>query len=224
MGATAALTVGLVAGGVGIAAATTSSPSTSPQGHGAQNAHGHKSHGGPGDFRGAGGTVTAVTPSSLTVSDPSGTLTTYTLDGSTTYRKGHAAGTIADVTVGARVMVIPTAQGSTTAATIVIAVPELRGTVSAVAGSTITITDRDGFWRTISTNGSTTYSKAGATASASDVTVGQIIGAEGAIDANHTTLDASSITIGLPVHGFGAPGAPGAPGGHGGPGDGGPED
>jgi len=208
--ATAAIAVGLVAGGVGIASAATSgstSPTPPPAG----------AHAGPGmDRDGARGTVTAITPTSITITGFGGTATTYTISSSTTFTKGSSPATASDVTVGARVDLQLTAVGSTTVASVRIDVPRIGGTVTAVNGNTITIIDEEGFWRTVSVSSSTTYAKGGSAASLADVTVGQMIRAEGSIAANHTTLDATSVNIGKPAAGQMAPGgAPrfGGPGG-----------
>jgi Domain of unknown function (DUF5666) len=98
--------------------------------------------------------------------------------------------------------------------------PHMAGTVTAVSGSTITITDWDGFAREIKVSGSTTYT-GGLTAVPK---IGDKIHAEGTVDADKTSLDAT--TIGLmsehAPHGPGGtggrgPGGPGGPGGMGRP-------
>jgi len=58
-----------------------------------------------------------------------------------------------------------------------------------VNGSTILITDRDGFTRTIKTSGSTTYG-AGITASPAP---GTRVHATGTVDADGTSLDATTV-------------------------------
>jgi len=80
-------------------------------------------------------------------------------------------------------------------------VPHLDGTVTSVNGSDIVIKDRDGFTRTITTSGSTTYSNGLTSAPA----VGIQVHATGTVDANGTALDATTL---------GAPPTPPA-GGHG---------
>jgi hypothetical protein len=94
--------------------------------------------------------------------------------------------------------------------------PHLDGTVTAVAGGVITITDRDGFRREIKVSASTTY-RDGLTAVPK---VGDTIHADGTVDADKTALDAT--TIGLQSE-HAPPGAGGrGPGGRGGHGHGGP--
>jgi hypothetical protein len=108
----------------------------------------------------------------------------------------------------------------TTAASIDIQLPALFGSVTSVSGDTVVITDLEGFSRTIVVDSSTTYTKSGATSSLSDVVVGSDIIAEGTVDTNGTSLDATNVVIGLPSQQSGGPGI-GGPGG-GGPGFGPP--
>ena len=103
--------------------------------------------------------------------------------------------------------------------------PHMAGTVTAVSGSTITITDWDGFAREIKVSGSTTYT-GGLTAVPKS---GDKIHAEGTVDADKTSLDATTIGL-MSEHAPPGPGAPGGrgpggmgrPGGHGPGGPGGP--
>jgi hypothetical protein len=71
--------------------------------------------------------------------------------------------------------------------------PHLAGTVTSVRGSEILIKDFDGFTRTIKTSSKTTY-RDGLTASPA---VGTRIVAIGAVDADGTSLDATSIGKGF---------------------------
>lgn len=68
--------------------------------------------------------------------------------------------------------------------------PHLSGTVVSVSGTTITITDREGFQRTIHTSASTTYAD-GLTASPA---AGTKIHAEGTVDADKVSLAATKIS------------------------------
>jgi hypothetical protein len=85
--------------------------------------------------------------------------------------------------------------------------------VKSVSGTQILITDRDGFTRTIVTSSKTTYSD-GLTASPA---TGTEITAVGTVDANGTSLDATSIGKPKGPAGFGGPGGRGdhGPGGRG---------
>ena len=205
--ATTALGVGLVAGGAGIASAasthtahdTTTTTAPSPPG--------------AGNF--AGGLVTAVTDSSITVKDLSGTSTTYAITSATTFSEGPTTITASQLAVGQRVGIQLASSSSTTAANIDVQLPVLFGTVTAVSGDTIAISDPEGFSRTILVDSSTTYTKSGDSSSLDDVTVGSVISAEGTVDSNLTSLDATSVVIGAPT-------STGAGPGSGGPGFGGP--
>jgi hypothetical protein len=85
--------------------------------------------------------------------------------------------------------------------------PLIAGTVKSVSGTKIVVTDRPGFTRTIVTSSKTT-SKDGLTAAPA---VGTKVVAIGAVDADGTSLDATTIAA-LPKFG-GAGGRPGGPGG-----------
>ena len=94
--------------------------------------------------------------------------------------------------------------------------PGLSGTVLAVSGDTITITDSDGFVRTINVTADTEYGDG----LAADLEEGLEIRATGTINDDDTSLDATSITTATAGHGsIGGPGigGPGIGGGHGGP-------
>jgi len=152
----------------------------------------------PGAVRRPGGTVTLVSASSITVKDPQGTSSTFTIDASTKVTKDRATATLADLAVGEHVRIIPSSSSATTAAGIEIELARVAGQVVSVDGSTVTVSDRDGFYRTISVGTKTAYSKGGASAALGDVTTGSFIVAEGTVDANHTTLDATAVGIGQP--------------------------
>jgi hypothetical protein len=84
--------------------------------------------------------------------------------------------------------------------------PTLVGTVKSSNGTTILITDLDGFTRTINLSSSTTYDDS----LTSTPTVGTKIEAQGSVDADGTSLDATVIeTPELPMGG--GPGHGGAP-------------
>jgi hypothetical protein len=209
--ATTALGVGLVAGGVGVASAAST--------HTAHDATTTTSPSPPGAGNFAGGTVTAVSDTSITVKDMSGTSTSYAITSATTFSEGPTTITESQLAVGQHVGIQLSSSSSTTAANIDVQLPVLFGTVTAVSGDTITISDPEGFNRTILVDSSTTFTKSGDSSTLSDVTVGSVISAQGSVDTNLTSLDASSVVIGAPGasgggQGFGGPG-PGGPGGHG---------
>ena len=97
--------------------------------------------------------------------------------------------------------------------------PNVSGTVLTVSGDTITITDHDGFVRTINVTDDTEYGDG----LAADLEDGTEIRATGTVNDDDTSLDATSITTASAGHGIdggmGDPGigGPGMGGGHGGP-------
>jgi hypothetical protein len=208
-GVSVVVALGALATGVGIAGASThtvakasgaatSSVTTSLSHPGDRQARGSGMLGGPGMMRGLGGLVTAVTSSSITVQDLKGASATYAIDSATTVLKDRQSATAADLAVGEHVRIIASSSSATTAAGVDIELARVAGQVVSVSGSSITVSDRDGFYRTVAVSGSTTYSKSGVSAALSDVTTGSFIMAEGTVDSNHTTLDASAVGIGLP--------------------------
>lgn len=240
--AAAGLTFGLAAGGYGIASAasgqsgssSTSAPCGSPS-SGANSPGGPAAGGGkmhvPGGHEGpwgegpwghghgrAGGTITALTDTSITLSGPDSQTHQVLTDASTTYHRDGGAATRADLAVGERVAIRPTrppgagdqpasgnsssAPSAITAADVDILSPSMRGTVSSVtpggSGSTIVITDIEGFARTIHTSSATVYRVGDHAGAAGDVKPGERIAALGTIDADKTDLDATKVTVVLP--------------------------
>lgn len=177
-------------------------------------------------------TVTSMTSTSLVVTDPSGNTQTFLLTASTTFEKDGASASAGDVVEGDHVIVTPTAtsgsgssSSSLTASTVDVVSPSLAGTVVSVSGSgsslVIVVSDESGFYRTIDTSASTTFDKDGTAVAASTITTGTFLSALGAIATDHTTLDATAVTIGVPAPPSGAPsggpGRSGSPGLHAGP-------
>ena len=153
------------------------------------------------------GVVSAVTSSSITVKEPSGTSTTYSYNSSTSITKERSSASTADLSVGESVMLRASTSDASTLTSIDIELPSVMGRVSAVSGDVITVSGPDGSTSTVVVSGSTAYSKDGATVSVSDVTVGSMIFAQVTLASDGTTLDASTIGIGMAAHG--GPGRPG---------------
>ncbi len=212
--ATAALGLGLVAGGAGLASATTHSAGESARDATTATTATPAPPGSPPDM--AGGVVTAITASSITVKDLSGMSTTYAITSATTFAEGPTAIDSSQVIVGEHVAVATSSSDTTTATSVNVMPVTLVGTVTSRSADTVVITDSQGFSRTIVVDSSTAVTASGAASSLADVTVGAVIVAQGTVDANATSLDASSIAIGLTGHTNGA--GPGV----GGPGPGGP--
>jgi len=222
--------VGLVAGlglGVnGLASAASTTPTTPPTGAPGQPGHGPRGDHGPGrgdhgPRHGAGGLVTAVTGTQLTVDTPRGTKT-VALTPATTYRHGRATATRTDLKVGeiVRVRLVDPAATAAVAKAVEIEPAHVGGFVRAVDGSTLKLVDGSGFTRTIRTSSATTYEKDGAAAQASALTVGSFVRAEGVVDPDGTTLDAARVATGHPARPAGAPGGKAGNGPAGGPANG----
>lgn len=208
-GAVAAAAAGAILGlGVGLAAtaqATTPSPPTTSKTPPAPPAGPGGPLGGPGGpgprgGPGGGGTLTKVSSSSITYAGPDGVSRTAALNASTTYTRDGTTATESDLTLGEHVdvrLVNPSATPAV-AESVDIHSPHLGGTVLSDNGSTIVVIDGDGFHRTIRTNGSTTYTKSGSSATSAAVTTGQHLDAVGSIDPDGTDLDATRVNVGLP--------------------------
>ncbi|HEY5265710.1 MAG TPA: DUF5666 domain-containing protein [Acidimicrobiales bacterium] len=149
---------------------------------------------------GNGGYVTAVTSTSVTVLQWDGTSATYTLTPTTTYTEGKTPSTSASLVVGDRVKVGTASSAPATATSVNIELAQLFGTVKSISGNTITISDPQGFSRTIVVSSATAYTNAGAAGTLANVVVGSKIAAQGTIDANLTSLDALSVAIGTAGH------------------------
>ncbi len=205
-GAAATLVAGVLAGGAAtIASASTTSAHTTHLAPLARPRDGAPPGGPGGPFGppGAQGVVSAVSDSALTITTPHGSVT-YTISSATAVREDQSTLSLGDVVVGDHVQVVTSSPTSTAATTIAIELPRVGGKVISVDSTTIVVSDAFGFYRTIAVSPSTTYEKGSSTGTASDVTVGSFISAEGSVGSDHTTLIATSVTIGAPS---GAPGA-----------------
>jgi hypothetical protein len=143
------------------------------------------------------GLVTGVTPTSFTLNRLNGTTTTFSFTSSTTFTEGSTVLTGAALAAGDSADVGVNSSAPTAALSVNILLATLSGPVTAVDGNTITIRGGKGFARTIVVSATTTYAQAGnPAATLADVTVGSHISAQGTVDANLTTLDATTVTIG----------------------------
>ncbi len=142
---------------------------------------------------GTGGDVTAVSMSSITITEWNGTSATFALTGTTTYTEGNTSVMWSALAMGERVNIGVSSSDPGTATSVNIELAQLIGTAQAApVGNTILITDPQGFTRTILVGTGTTY-QGGTLAS---ITTGTKIFAQGTVDANGTTLDAVTIYIG----------------------------
>lgn len=190
--------VGLLAVGTGSASGTTAlggnaaTAGAGPAFYGGMGMGGDGRHG----FGGAGGTLTAIDGSSLTLRGRDGQTVKVATTSSTTYYRDTAKVDRSDLKVGDRVVVnlVDPRASSPTAGAVRVVLPSVVGTVSNVKGDSFTLTDQIGFRHTIRSSGSTAYGKDGQSADrAAVVTDGAVVRATGTIDANGVDLTASRL-------------------------------
>ncbi len=162
------------------------------------------------------GEVTAISGTTLTVTSKGpqdSTTTTYSVDVSgATIQKGSAGtkpttATVSSIAIGDKVAIRGTVSGTSVTATEVMdgvggpgghgRGPGVVGTVSAVSGNTITLTNADGTTYTVEAS-SAKVSKV-STISVSDIAVGDKIGVEGTVSG--TSVTATGIMDGMPEGG-----------------------
>jgi hypothetical protein len=169
--------------------------------------------GGPG-FRGGHGfggiTITAISGSSISLETVDGWTRTITVDAGTTYSKSGDDITLGDLAVGDEIAFRQTREddGTWTIDAIAVIPPHVGGEVTAVDGSTITVTRRDGTSATITVNGDTQFQVNDDNATLADVKVGMFLIAEGTENADGS-LTATEVRAADPDsfapgrHGFG---------------------
>jgi hypothetical protein len=153
---------------------------------------------------GIGGDVSAISATSITVTDPGGTATTYAIDDATTVTKSGQSATVSDIAVGDNVRIGVSTSDATLASTIDIVPAGIGGKVTAINGDVLSVQGPNGSTGSIVVSGTTTYFKGGASASLSDITVGSFVFAQGSYGTSATIVDATTVGIGQP-----GPGAPG---------------
>lgn len=142
----------------------------------------------------AGGEVSAVGASSITVKGKGGATRVITVNDATVYQLGKAAGSKADVKVGVRLSAQGTTSGDTfTAITVRVSLAHVDGEVSAKTADSITIKRRDGSTTVIHVTDKTTLKYKGKdAASLKDIAVGDRVGAAGVLRADGS-LDAVAV-------------------------------
>ena len=145
----------------------------------------------------AGGDVTAVDATSITVKGKAGVTRVITVNDATVYQLGKAPGSKADVKVGTHVNAQGTTSGDTfTAITVRVSLPDVAGEVSAKTADSITIKRRDGSTTVVHVTDKTTYEVRGKDpASLADISVGDRVGAEGLLRADGS-MDAATVESG----------------------------
>jgi hypothetical protein len=146
------------------------------------------------------GVVTSVSGTTITLTGFDGAAHTVVVTGQTRYQKAGASAALSDVTVGTAIVAAGTldSSGTLTAVRVAIRVPTVAGEVTVVNGSSngssYTVMGRFGTTYTVNTTSSTTYvNRNGAATSASAVTVGTYIAAQGTLSG--TTLTAQRIVV-----------------------------
>ena len=175
-------------------------------------------HGGPGGRGGRGGfgeiTITAISGSSISLATEDGWTRTITVDDGTTYTKAGADIALGDLAVGDQVGFKQTLEddGSWSIDAIAVILPHLGGEVTAVNGSTITVTQRDDTTATINIGGDANIVVNGDAATAADIKVGMFLVAEGtknsdgSLDATRVRAGDQSVREGFGGRGFKGPG------------------
>ena len=182
-GAGAAPTGTLAAGTEGSSSGTTGIPETFNGFRG-----GPGGPGGPGFGHGPGRgiTITAISGSDLSLETVDGWTRTITVDDGTTYSESGDDISLDDLAVGDEIAFRQTLEddGSWTIDAIAVILPHVGGEVTAVDGSTITVSQRDDTTATINVDGSTEYIVNGDVATLADVEVGMFLVAEGTENAD----------------------------------------
>lgn len=145
------------------------------------------------------GVVTGVSGSTFTLTGFNGTTRTVTVGDATRYQRGGSSAALTDIATGTAIVAEGTtaSDGSLSAVRVTIQVPRVAGQVTAVNGASYTVAGRFGQTAyTIATTGSTTFVKAdGSTTSASAVTTGVFIVAEGPLSSDGKTLTAQRVIV-----------------------------
>lgn len=193
----------LLLGGVGfvfashlpstLAAAGQSTPSHT---RGADGLDGRHGHGGPGHDL----TVSNVSGTTVVAKDKDGANVTIHTSASTTIQRAGVSIKLSDLTAGTPIEVrgARNSDGTVSASEIDVVLPVYAGTVTKISGNTITVqSPRDNTAQTIVVSSSTQYTRAGSSASLSDVQVGSTIAAEGTVSSDKS-LAAERVEIKVP--------------------------
>jgi len=128
-------------------------------------------------------TVSAVSGNTITAKRPDGSTQSITVNSSTVYTIAGTAAQLSDIKSGLQIHATGTLSNGTLTATHIDAVlPHLGGKLTAISGSTLTVTDRAGTARKIVVSAGTTYQRSGAAISLSDLQVGNQIDAAGSLN------------------------------------------
>ena len=171
---------------------------------------------GPGFGRGhgfGGITISAISGSKLSLATADGWTRTITVDSGTTYTESGETIGLSDLAVGDEIRFQQTREtdGSYTIDAVAVIPPHAGGEVTAISGSTISVTQRDGSTATIKVTASTDYTVGGdEDAALADVEVGMHLMAVGTENSDGS-LTATEVRAADP----GSMPGPGGRGGHG---------
>ncbi len=163
--------------------------------------------GGPGERGGHGAgdkqggpreaaTLASVSGNTLNLTKADGTTSTATVDANTKYQKADKQITLADLKAGDK-LAIHVAQGATTADRVDVVLNHAAGTLSAVDGNNLTVTNKDGATSKVVVNSQTTYTRLGQAATQSDLKSGANIQVEGALGTDNV-ITALKVDIMVP--------------------------
>jgi hypothetical protein len=177
--------------------------------------HGWRGGPGMGGMRGGMGmpgfhdiTITDISDTDVSLKTDDGWKRTITVTSDTKITKGGQTIALTDLAVGDQVRLDQTrnTDGTYTITEIQVVLPTIGGQVTAIEGSTITVTQRDGTTATIHVSGDTAITVDGATsATISDIKVGSFVVAEGA-KRSDGSLDAATLHSGFGGRGGHGPG------------------
>jgi hypothetical protein len=220
IGLLGAAAAAFVAVGILVAGATATPAGTLAAGTDAGSANVRTLDGGGRGFgfgHGHGGiTITAISGSSISLETLDGWTRTITVDSGTAYTESGETIALSDLAVGDAIRFQQTLEDDGTFSIDAVAVipPHAGGEVTAISGSSITLSQRDGTTATVTVNDATTYEVNGTDGAAlADIEVGMLLVAQGTENSDGS-LAATEVRAADPGS-FGGPGAPGGPGGRG---------
>jgi hypothetical protein len=143
-----------------------------------------------------------VSGNTITATGRGGRTVTVQVSATTTYTEAGASASLTAIHPGSLIAVrgsrASTSAPTINATAITILLSREAGVVTSVSGTAITLTGFDGASHTVVVTGQTSYQKAGASATLSDVTVGTAIVAAGTLDSSGT-LTAVRVAIRVPT-------------------------
>jgi len=201
VGLSSAIAVTVLVSGVGVASASTHSlksvPPVTPRGSKDASTT-TPTPTPPREPGGVGGDVKTLTSTSITIVNLDGTATTYAINSRTVITKLRQSASAASLMPGENVRIEPSSTDASVAGSIDIVPAMIAGRVGAINGDTITVTGPNGMEATIQVSSATTYSRAGTSASFGDVRVGSFVFSEGTFGSSPTTIEATTVGIGMP--------------------------